>query len=123
MSQTKISNLVNPEVMADIISAGLPTKIKFAPLAKIDSTLVARPGNTITVPKFAYIGDAEDVAEGIAMNTVVLTATSTEATVKKVGKSVEITDEVASDLFKMSIAKTQEKRMKKNNVLADSPVC
>ena len=93
MSQTKISNLVNPEVMADIISAGLPTKIKFAPLAKIDDTLVARPGNTITVPKFAYIGDAEDVAEGIAMNTVVLTATSTEATVKKVGKSVEITDE------------------------------
>ena len=36
------------------------------------------------------------------------------------GKTVEITDEVASDLFKMSIAKTQEKRMKKNNVLADS---
>lgn len=41
------------------------------------------------------IGDAEVVAEGVAMDTVVLSATTTTATVKKAGKGVEITDEAA----------------------------
>ena len=39
------------------------------------------------------IGDAEDVAEGVAMGTTVLTTSTTEATVKKAGKAVELTDE------------------------------
>ncbi len=92
-AQTKLANLVNPEVMADMISAKLPKKIKFSPIAKIDTTLVGRAGDTITVPKFAYIGDAEDVAEGVAMGTTVLTASTTQVTVKKAGKAVELTDE------------------------------
>ena len=93
MAQTKLANLVNPQVMADMISATLPKKIKFSPIAKIDTTLAGQPGDTITVPKFAYIGDAEDVAEGVAMGTTVLTASTTTAQVKKAGKAVELTDE------------------------------
>lgn len=93
MAQTKLSHLINPEVMAAMVSAKLPKKIKFSPIAKIDNTLSGQPGNTITVPKYAYIGDAEDVAEGVAMGTTVLTASTTQATVKKAGKAVEITDE------------------------------
>ena len=93
MSQTKISNLVNPQVMADIISATLPKQIKFSPLAKIDNTLVGRPGDTITVPKYAYIGDAEDIAEGEAMNPALLTASTTTVKIKKAGKAIELTDE------------------------------
>ena len=95
MPATKLSNLVKAEVMAPMISAMLPKKIKFSPIAKIDDTLVGQAGDTITVPKYAYIGDAEDVAEGVAMGTTVLTATSTKATVKKAGKAIEITDEAA----------------------------
>lgn len=93
MGMTKLSNLINPQVMAQMISAGLPKQIKFAPLANIDTTLSGQPGNTITVPKYAYIGDAEDVAEGVAMGTTVLTASTTTATIKKAGKAVELTDE------------------------------
>lgn len=93
MAQTKIANLINPEVMAQMISASLPKKIKFKPIAHIDTTLAGRAGDTITIPKYAYIGDAEDVAEGVAMGTTVLTASTTQATVKKAGKAVEITDE------------------------------
>jgi len=93
MPQTQLVNLINPQVMADMISAELPNKIKFAPLARVDRTLASRPGNTITVPKYAYIGDAADVAEGVAMGTTVLTASTTTATVKKAGKAVELTDE------------------------------
>lgn len=93
MPTTKLTNLVDPEVMADMISAKLPKKIKFSPIATINTDLVARPGNTITVPKYAYIGDAEDIAEGVAMGTTVLTASTTQVTVKKAGKAAEITDE------------------------------
>lgn len=92
---TKLSNLVNPQVMADMVSATLPKKIKFSPFAKVDTSLAGQPGDTITVPKYAYIGDAEDVAEGVAIGTVVLTASTTTAQVKKAAKAVEITDEAA----------------------------
>ncbi len=93
MAMTKLKDLVDPQVMADMVSAKLPKKIKFTPIARIDTTLEGRPGSTITVPKYAYIGDAEDVAEGVAMGTTVLTAYTTEAKVKKAGKAVELTDE------------------------------
>ena len=93
MAQTKLENLVNPQVMADMISATLPKQIKFSPIAKIDTTLVGRPGDTITVPKYAYIGDAEDIAEGEAMNPELLTSSTTTVKVKKAGKAIEITDE------------------------------
>lgn len=93
MPVTKLENLVDPEVMATMVSAKLPKKIKFTPIARIDTTLAGRPGSTITVPKYAYIGDAEDVAEGVAMGTTVLTASTTQATVKKAGKAIELTDE------------------------------
>lgn len=53
MAITKLSNLVDPEVMAEMVSATLPKKIKFSPIARIDTTLVGTPGSTITVPKYA----------------------------------------------------------------------
>lgn len=90
---TKIADLINPEVMADMISASLPAAIRFSPLADLDYTLEGRPGDTITVPRYKYVGDAEDVAEGEAMVAVKLETTSDTATVKKAGKAVELTDE------------------------------
>ena len=91
--QTKLTNLINPQVMADMIAAELPKKIKMEPFAVVDDTLQGVAGNTITIPKFAYVGEAEVVAEGIAAGTVVLTATSAQATVKKAVKAIELTDE------------------------------
>ena len=90
---TMIADLINPQVMADMISAKIESKIVVAPFAKIDRTLVGIPGNTITVPQYAYIGDAEDIAEGIAAETVKLSTTTTDVTVKKAMKAVELTDE------------------------------
>jgi len=92
-AETKLTNMIDPEVMASMISATLPNKIKFAPLANIDSTLSGRPGSTLTVPKFAYIGAAEDVAEGIPIGITTLTTSDTDFTIKKAAKAVEITDE------------------------------
>ena len=90
---TKKDNMVDPEVLADMINAELEDAIRFSPLAEVDRTLEGRPGSTVTVPKFKYIGPAIDVAEGTAID-VTLLETSTEAfTIKKAGKGVEITDE------------------------------
>lgn len=93
MAVTTLSNLIDPEVMADAISAELSAAIKFSPLATIDTKLTASAGSTITIPKFAYIGDAEDVAEGAEISVATLTASTSQATVKKAGKGVELTDE------------------------------
>ena len=90
---TKIADLIDPEVMADMINAKLPQKIKITPYAKIKTTLGGQPGNGITVPKYFYIGDTEDVAEGVAMGTTKLATSSTKTKVKKAGKAVTITDE------------------------------
>lgn len=93
MTMTKIAQMVNPQVMADMIRAELPKKIKISPLAKIDNTLTGRPGDTITVPSFDYIGDASDVAEGEAITVSQMTTKTTTAKVKKAGKGVELSDE------------------------------
>lgn len=93
MAQTKLANLINPEVMKDMISAELANAIRFAPLARMDNTLVAQPGNTVTVPRFEYIGDAKDVAEGAPIDLELLTTSTQQASIKKAAKGVELTDE------------------------------
>ena len=94
MSTTMLENLIDAEVMADAISGKIESKIRVTPFAKVDTTLESRnAGDTITVPQFSYIGDAEDVAEGVACGTVQLTATTTQAKVKKAMKAVTLTDE------------------------------
>ena len=90
---TKLESLIDPEVMAPMISAKLESAIVATPFAKIDDTLVGQPGSTITVPKYQYIGDAEDVAEGVEQGESILSATSKEYKVKKAVKDVVLTDE------------------------------
>ena len=93
MTQTKIAQLVNPEVMADMVSAKLPKMIKFTPLAYVERKLVGQPGNTVTVPKWEYSGDAKDIAEGEAIVPDQLTTKKSTMTIKKAGKGIELTDE------------------------------
>lgn len=94
MAMTKLENLIDAEVMADAISGKIASAIRVTPFAKIDTTLEAKnAGDTITVPQFSYIGDAEDIAEGVECGTVQLTATTTQAKVKKAMKAVTLTDE------------------------------
>ena len=93
MAMTKIEDLIVPEVMADMISAKVEAKVIISKIAKVDTTLQGQPGNEVTVPQYKYIGDAEDVAEGVAMGTAKLETGSTKFTIKKAGKGVSITDE------------------------------
>ena len=96
---TKLANLVDPEVMAPMIAAQLPKAIKFTGIAPLDTTLEGQPGSTITVPKYKYIGDAVDVAEGAAIDYTALTTEMDQYTIKKAGKGVKITDEAALSAY------------------------
>ena len=93
MAVTKLEKMINPEVMAEMISAKVEKKVAIIPFAKSDTTLQGRAGNTITIPVFGYIGDASNVEEGASIGASELTTTDKQFTVKKIGKGVDLTDE------------------------------
>ena len=93
MATTQFLNMINPEVMAEMISAKVAKKVAVIPFAKVDTTLEGQAGNTITIPVFGYIGDAANVAEGASIGASALTTTHKQFTIKKIAKGVDITDE------------------------------
>lgn len=99
MAMTKLENLINPEVMADMISAKIANAIVVTPFAKVDTTLAGQPGSKITVPHYNYIGDAVDVPEGQDIGDAQLTTDAVEYEVKKAAKGVTITDEAVLSAY------------------------
>ena len=96
MALTTKSNMIIPEVMGEMINAKIEALAKLTPYAKVDTTLQGVPGDTKTVPSWNYIGDAEDIAEGVEVGTTQLTAASTTFTIKKAMKAVSITQEAVN---------------------------
>lgn len=92
MAGTKVSDIINPQVMGDMIEAKIEALAKLTPYAKVDTSLQGTAGDTKTVPSWNYIGDAEDFnpEDGKEMDTTNLTATATTFTIKCAAKSVGI---------------------------------
>lgn len=90
---TYLTNLFNPQVVADVLTTKLTDKMVFGPLAKIDRTLVGRAGNTVTMPYYSYISMASSVSEGYDIPLRRLTQTTTSVTIVKYGVAVQLTDE------------------------------
>ena len=90
---TYLASLFNPQVVADLIDTKLTDNMVFAPLAKIDTTLQGRAGNTVTLPYYSYIGAASTVSEGYDIPLKKLTQTTTSVTIVKFANAVQITDE------------------------------
>ena len=90
---TKLNKLIDPEVIGAYLDVKLVDKIKLAPIVEVDRTLEGRPGSTLTLPKWGYIGDAKDLAEGAALTFEDIAESTQEIAVKKVAKGVSITDE------------------------------
>ena len=122
MAITKLTNLVNPEVMEDVIEKKLVDYMKFAPLATIDSSLQETAGNTISLPAYTYIGDASQLSEASALTPDLLTASAVTVTVHKLAKGVEISDEAvlsgygdpigeATNQIALSIASQEDNEM------------
>lgn len=90
---TYLSNLFNPQVVADLIDTKLIDNIVFAPLARVDTTLQGRAGNTVTLPYYSYIGAAQSVAEGTDIPIKQLTQSTKSVTIVKYGIAAQLTDE------------------------------
>lgn len=90
---TQLAQMIDPEVMATMLQAQLPQAVRFSAIAPIDTTLQGQAGDTVTVPRYKYIGDAEDVAEGGAISYNQLTTATQKITIKKAGIGVKLTDE------------------------------
>lgn len=92
MATTTKANLIVPQVWADAVGPTILGRSVFANLATVDDDLVGQPGDSVTFPKFNYIGDADDLTENVAMTPTTLTMTDSKATIKEAGKALELTD-------------------------------
>lgn len=96
MAVTMRTNVVNPEVMGDMIGAKIEAMLKLTKYAKLDTTLEGTAGDTKTVPSWNYIGDADDVAEGVEVDLTAMTASTKTFTIKKVMKAVGLSQEAVN---------------------------
>jgi len=90
---TYLTDLFNPQAIADLIEPKLTNNMVFSPLALIDRTLEGRAGNTVTLPYYSYIGAAVSVSEGYDIPLTKLEQNTTPVTIVKLGKAIQITDE------------------------------
>ena len=109
---TKLTNMIDPEVMAPMISAKIESAIVATPFAKVDTTLVGEAGSSIKVPKYQYIGDAADLAEGVTADKTLLTTTSATYSIKKAVKQVELTDEAVLSGYGNPVGETNSQLAK-----------
>ena len=98
MDLTNVTTLVNgdvfdPQVVSDMINAKVEKKAVMTGYVKVDNTLQGVAGSTITVPKWGYIGEAEDLEEGQEIDSSKLGFTTDQYTIKKIGKGAILTDE------------------------------
>jgi N4-gp56 family major capsid protein len=89
----KLENLIDPQVLAEFLNIKLIDAIKFAPLCGVNRDLEGRPGSTLTIPVYDYIGTAEEVPEGDDVKFGQFGKNTIDVKVKKAGRGVRITDE------------------------------
>ena len=95
---TKVTTLVNgdvfdPEVVSDMINAKVEKKAVMKGYVKVNTTLQGVPGSEVTIPRWGYIGAAEDLVEGQPIDSTKMAFTTAKYGIKKIGKGVMLTDE------------------------------
>lgn len=96
---TQGNGFIDPQVLTAMVSAQLPNYLKFAPMAVVDTTLEGRPGTTVTVPRWKYIGEATDVKELGAIPLKELSASMQDIKIKKAGIGSKYSDEFALSAY------------------------
>ena len=86
--------ILNPIVLGEFLSVKLVDAIKLTPLMEVNRNLQAHYGDTLQMQKYVYIGDADALAEGVAMEPSQIGAKTESVTVGKCAKAIEVTDEV-----------------------------
>ncbi|MGW3711352.1 N4-gp56 family major capsid protein [Streptomyces albogriseolus] len=94
MAQTTAASMIVPEVWGDMAQAAFTGAVRVAGSAAVieDSTLEGAPGDTIHFPKWGALGELDVLTETTAMVPTAMSTSDATATIKEVGKAVEITD-------------------------------
>lgn len=108
---TLLADLIDPQVIADYVNTKLVDNIRLSPLARIDNTLVGRPGDEVTLPQYSYVGDAVDVNEGADIPIAKLSQTTDTVKVSKIGRAIEFSDEAILSAYNNDIATEAAKQV------------
>jgi hypothetical protein len=95
MAVTSISDIINPEVLADQISAKYPDLLVFGntSLVDVDTTVpLGTPGTQVTLPFWKRIGGFGSLSEGVAMTPGKIQASKEFAIVERAGAAWEVYD-------------------------------
>lgn len=84
MANTVNQNVIVPEVYAELVREKVAGKVMVAQACKVLGNLKGKVGETLTMPKWAYIGDAKDIVLGTPMEATNMKQTSTTATIKMI---------------------------------------
>lgn len=86
------TNLVKGTIFAEGVQAKLINKLVLDPIVQEDTLPSNAKGDEITLPKYAYIGDAVKMVEGQPLVPSLLSQTTAKVPINQYGKAVEITD-------------------------------
>jgi hypothetical protein len=95
MPPTMIADIIDPEVLADQISAKFPDRLVIGQtaLVEVDSTFpLGSPGSKFKMPFWKRIATFADLSEGTAMSTNKIQTGSEYAVVSRGGVAFEVTD-------------------------------
>ncbi len=95
-SVTQTTNVVIPEVMAQMVNEKIEAQLKHIEYAKMDNTLVGAPGTEVKVPFWKYSGDAEDIEEGVEVEADNLESDTNTFTIKTATKSIGVSQEAVN---------------------------
>jgi hypothetical protein len=96
MPTTMIADIIDPEVLADQISAKFPDRLVIGQtsLVEVDSTFpLGSPGSKFKIPFWKRIATFADLSEGTAMTTNKITTGSEFGVVVRGGVAFEVTDQ------------------------------
>lgn len=105
------NQIIEKEMLAAFIEEKLGDAIKLYPLAKVEG-VDEEAGHVIRVPKTQYIGDADTVGAGEAIDLENITQTSVTCEVGKIAKGMTFTVEDINNAY-MDIQAEAEKQMLK----------
>lgn len=78
------TNLIVPDVYAQLVREKIAGKVVVSQFAKVLGDLQGNVGETLTMPKWGYCGDAKDWDISKPMDKTQMTQTSTQATIKAI---------------------------------------
>lgn len=93
MANTINTNVIVPEVYAQLVREKIAGKVKVAQFLVNLGDLHGKVGETLTMPKWGYIGDAKDWNINTPMDVTQMKQTSTKATIKAIqAPAVKVAD-------------------------------